>query len=130
VVKPVCGGSTIGTSVVMSEKHIDEALQEAAYYGEEILVEKYVEGVDITVGILNGEPLPLIQIVPKSGFYDYASKYTPGNTEYLIPAPLSETVTKNAQDLGVAAYQALECTGAARVDLLLTKQGETYHFRS
>jgi D-alanine-D-alanine ligase len=124
VVKPVCGGSTIGTSIVRSEKDIDEALQRAAYYGEEILVEKYVEGVDITVGVLNGEPLPVIQILPKSGFYDYASKYTPGKTEYLIPAPLPETITKRAQDLGVAAYQALECTGAARVDLLLSEQGE------
>jgi len=124
VVKPVCGGSTIGTSIVMSEKEIDEALQRAAYYGEEILVEQYVEGVDITVGVLNGEPLPVIQIVPKSGFYDYSSKYTPGKTEYLIPAPLPETITKSAQELGVAAYQALECTGAARVDFRLGDHGE------
>ena len=123
VVKPVCGGSTIGTSIVKSEKEIDDALQRAAYYGEEILLEQYVEGVDITVGVLNGEPLPVIQIVPKSGFYDYASKYTLGKTEYLIPAPLPETITKNAQDLGVAAYQALGCRGAARVDFRLGEHG-------
>ena len=124
VIKPVCGGSTIGTSIVMCEKDIDEALQRAAYYGEEILVEQYVEGVDITVGVLNGDPLPVIQIVPKSGFYDYASKYTPGKTEYLVPAPIPETITKKAQELGVAAYRALECTGAARVDFRLSDQGE------
>ena len=124
VVKPVCGGSTIGTSIVRSKEDIAEALQNAAYYGEEILVEQFFEGVDITVGVLNGEPLPVIQIVPKTGFYDYESKYTPGKTEYLIPAPLPETITKRAQELSVAAYRALECTGAARVDLLLGEQGE------
>ena len=124
VVKPVCGGSTIGTSIVMSQAEIGEALHKAAFYGGEILVEEYIEGTDVTVGILNGEPLPVIQIVPKSGFYDYTSKYTPGKTEYIIPAPLSHHTTQQAQMLGVAAYRALECMGAARVDFRLDQKGE------
>lgn len=124
VVKPVCGGSTIGTTIVTSPDDMSEALQSAARYGDEILVEKYVDGVDITIGVINGEPLPVIQIVPRSGFYDYTSKYTPGKTEYLVPAPLPRQTTEKAQALAKAAYQALECAGAARVDFRLDQKGE------
>jgi len=124
VVKPVCGGSTIGTSVVRSYEEIKTALQKASLYSDELLIEKYVEGTDLTVGILEGKPLPLIQIIPKSGFYDYSSKYTPGETEYRIPAPLPQEVTRRAQKLAVSAFQALQCSGVARVDLRLTPQEE------
>jgi D-alanine-D-alanine ligase len=119
VVKPACGGSTIGISIVQSHDELEGALREAATYDQEVLIEEYVEGVDITVGILNGECLPPIEIVPRSGFYDYESKYTPGKTEYMIPARLSRELTKHAQMLGLAAYNALHCTGAARVDFRL-----------
>jgi D-alanine-D-alanine ligase len=119
VVKPVCGGSTIGISLVRSRDELEGALNEAAAYDREVLIEEYVDGVDITVGVLNGVCLPPIEIMPKSGFYDYESKYTPGRTAYLIPARLSRELTGKAQELGLAAYQALQCSGAARVDFRL-----------
>ncbi|MCD6353414.1 MAG: D-alanine--D-alanine ligase [Proteobacteria bacterium] len=123
IVKPVCGGSTIGTTIATSRNELEEALKSAAGYDQEILVERYVKGVDITVGIINGEPLPVIEIVPESGFYDYTSKYTPGKTEYIIPARLSQERAESAQKMGVTAYQALQCAGAARVDFWMDKKG-------
>lgn len=123
VVKPACGGSTIGTSIVSSPSELDAALREAAQYDQELLIEEYIDGVDITVGVLNGEYLPPIEIVPKSGFYSYESKYTPGKTEYIIPARLSQETTEKAQTLGLTAYRALQCSGAARVDFRADRHG-------
>jgi len=123
VVKPASGGSTIGTTIVKSKKEIEEALKKAAEYDQEILVEKYIEGRDITVGILDGKHLPVIEIVPKSGFYDYEAKYVPGKSEYIVPARLPSEITKKANKLGEAAYRVLKCSGAARVDFRLDKKG-------
>jgi len=123
VVKPVCGGSSIGTSIVQSISDLEEALRGAAEYEPDILVEQFVEGTDITVGVLNGEALPIVEVVPKSGFYDYSNKYTKGRTEYIVPARLSEDTTKAAQGLALAAYRALQCAGAARVDFRLDRSG-------
>lgn len=116
VVKPVCGGSTIGTTIVRRREDLHEALRVASEYEPDILIEQFVEGIDITVGVLNGNALPVVEMVPQSGFYDYRSKYTKGATEYIVPARLSVETTKTAQGLAVAAYQALQCAGAARVD--------------
>lgn len=123
VVKPVCGGSTIGTTIVHRREDLEEALRVAAEYEPDILIEQFVDGVDITVGVLNGNPLPVVEMVPKSGFYDYRSKYTQGATEYIVPARLSAETTARAQGLAVAAYQALQCAGAARVDFRLDGSG-------
>jgi len=123
VVKPACGGSTIGTSIVKSRNELEEALKKAAEYDQETLVERYVDGKDITVGILNGKHLPVVEIVPKSGFYDYDSKYTPGKTEYIVPARLPQEIAEKAQKLGVAACRALQCSGAVRVDFRLDRKG-------
>jgi len=124
IVKPACGGSTIGTTIVNSSHALEKAIQDASEYDRKVLVEQYVEGVDITVGVIDGQALPIIEIVPKSGFYDYTSKYTPGKTEYIIPARLSRETSKRVQTMGITAYQALECAGAARVDFLMDKKGE------
>ena len=123
VAKPVCGGSTIGISIVKSQDELRAALAKAAEHDQEIFVEQYIEGRDITVGILNGEPLPVIEIVPKSGFYDFEAKYAPGKTDYVVPARVPDAITENAQKLGVAAYHALQCAGAARVDFRMDEQG-------
>jgi D-alanine-D-alanine ligase len=72
--------------------------------------------------VLNGEPLPIIKIVPKSGFYDYQSKYTPGQTEYILPAPLDAVLYNRLQETSVAACQALSCRGAARVDFMVREK--------
>lgn len=123
VVKPVCGGSTIGTTIVQRREDLEEALRCAAEYEPDILIEQFVDGVDITVGVLNGKALPIVEMVPKSGFYDFRSKYTPGQTEYIVPARLSAETTSTAQRMAVAAYQALQCAGAARVDFRLDRAG-------
>jgi D-alanine-D-alanine ligase len=123
VAKPVCGGSTIGISIVKSQDELRGALETAAEYDEEIFVEQYVDGRDITVGVLNGEHLPVIEIVPKSGFYDFEAKYAPGKTDYVVPARVPDETRENAQKLGVAAYHALQCAGAARVDFRMDQQG-------
>ena len=76
----------------------------------------------MTVSILNNEPLPIIKIVPKSGFYDYESKYTPGHTEYLLPAPLEAILYNRLQEVSVAACKALSCRGVARVDFMVKER--------
>jgi len=123
VAKPVCGGSTIGISIVESRNELRNALTKAAAFDQEIFVEHYVEGRDITVGILAGEQLPVIEIVPKSGFYDFEAKYSPGKTDYVVPARVPDKISKNAQDLALEAYHALHCAGAARVDFRMDQQG-------
>jgi len=119
VVKPAREGSTIGISIVRDQKELEQGLIEALRHDDLILVEDFVEGDEITVSVLNGKPLPIIKIVPKSGFYDYESKYTPGQTEYLLPAPLEAELYGKLQEISVEACKALSCRGAARVDFMV-----------
>ena len=118
VVKPAREGSTIGVSIVKKEEDLLPALKEAGKYDDEILVEKFMEGKEITVGILEDLPLPIIEIVPRSGFYNYHSKYTKGETQYLIPAPMAREKYLYAQEISFKAFKALGCSGCARVDLM------------
>ena len=118
VVKPAREGSTIGVSIVQKEEELGPALKEAGEYDEEILVEEFMKGKEITVGILDDIPLPIIEIVPKSGFYDYHSKYTKGETQYILPARISREKYLYAQEISFKAFQTLGCSGVARVDLM------------
>jgi D-alanine-D-alanine ligase len=118
VVKPAREGSTIGVSIVQKEEELGPALKEAGEYDEEILVEEFMKGKEITVGILEDIPLPIIEIVPKSGFYDYHSKYTKGETQYILPARISREKYLYAQEISLKAFQTLGCSGVARVDLM------------
>ncbi len=118
VVKPAREGSTIGVSIVRTEEEGIPALRKAAKYDEEILVEAFMKGKEITVGILDDLPLPIIEIAPKSGFYDYHSKYTKGETQYIIPARVAREKYLYAQEVALKAFQALGCCGFARVDLM------------
>ena len=126
VVKPSREGSTIGVSIVRTEEERLRALQEAGKYDEEILVEGFMKGKEITVGILEDIPLPIIEIVPKSGFYDYHSKYTKGETEYIIPARIPREKYLYAQEMGLKAFQTLGCSGFARVDMMTDEEGNPY----
>lgn len=126
VVKPAREGSTIGVSIVRTEGERLLALREAAKYDEEILVEEFVRGKEITVGILEDIPLPIIEIVPKSGFYDYHSKYTKGETQYIIPARIPREKYLYAQEISRRAFQALGCSGCARVDLMTDEDGNPF----
>jgi D-alanine-D-alanine ligase len=122
VVKPAREGSTIGISIVRDREQLEAGLAEALRHDDLVLVEDFIRGDEVTVSVLNGEPLPIIQIVPKSGFYDYASKYTPGQTEYLLPAPLNAVLYDRLQQTASAACRALSCRGAARVDFMVRER--------
>ncbi|MBI3616152.1 MAG: D-alanine--D-alanine ligase [Candidatus Omnitrophica bacterium] len=119
VVKPAAQGSSYGMSIVDSAGELPRAMEEASRYGDRILLEEYLPGPELTVGILEDEPLPVIQIVPKRRFYDFIAKYTPGMTEYLVPAPLPGELTRQVQELARAAHEALGCRSFSRVDLIL-----------
>jgi D-alanine-D-alanine ligase len=119
VVKPSREGSTIGISIVRTRKELEAGLDEALRHDDLILIEDYIRGDEVTVSVLNGEALPIIKIVPKSGFYDYQAKYTPGQTEYLLPAPLEAVLYNRLQEVSVAVCKALGCRGAARVDFMV-----------
>ena len=118
VVKPAREGSTIGVSIVQKEEELAPALKIAVEYDEEILVEEFMKGKEITVGILEDIPLPIIEIVPRSGFYDFHSKYTKGETQYILPARISREKYLYAQEISLKAFQILGCSGVARVDLM------------
>ncbi len=122
VVKPAREGSTIGISIAHDRAELEAGLAEALKHDDLVLIEDYIQGDEITVSILNNESLPIIQIVPKSGFYDYESKYTPGHTEYLLPAPLEAVLYNRLQETSVAACKALACRGAARVDFMVRER--------
>src|SRR4030065_2436918 len=111
VVKPAREGSTIGISIVKRKEELIPALKEAGQYDEEILVEEFMKGSEITVGLLEDIPLPVIEIVPKSGFYDYHSKYTKGETQYILPARIPREKYLYAQEIGLRAFQELGCSG-------------------
>ena len=119
VVKPAREGSTIGVSIVRDRDGLRSGLAEALRHDPLVLVEEFIAGAEVTVGVLGVEPLPVIQVVPKGGFYDYQSKYTPGQTEYLLPAPLPTAVYGRLQGAALAACRALGCRGAARVDFMV-----------
>ncbi len=126
VVKPAAEGSTIGVSIVKEEEDLEGALKEAYKYGDTVLVEEFVEGREITVGILGEEPLPVIEIIPETGFYDYRAKYTPGLTRYEVPAKLPRETAIMVQDMALLAHRALGCRDVSRVDFRLAEDGTPY----
>ena len=126
VVKPPCQGSSIGISRVMCEAEWEPALREALRFGPEALVEEYIPGRELTVGIVDCEPLPVIEIVAPNGNYDYESKYTKGRTQYLVPAPLNETIADHCRGIAMRTFEVLGCQGFARVDFRLAADGKPY----
>ncbi|HDS15185.1 MAG TPA: D-alanine--D-alanine ligase [Proteobacteria bacterium] len=120
VVKPVAEGSSLGMTIVTDEKQLPEALAQAHRYNQPVLLESYVPGLELTAAVLNGEPLPLIEIRARGGVYDYRAKYTKGYSEYLVPAPVTDEITREVQSLACAAARILSCDrGAVRVDFRL-----------
>jgi len=121
VVKPVNEGSTFGISIVHEDTELAPALEEAFRYCGEVIVERFVQGVEISVPVLGADPhaLPAIEIIPKSGFYDYEMKYTPGATEEICPARISPLAAERAGEYAVRAHHALGCYGVSRTDLIV-----------
>ena len=122
VVKPAREGSTIGLTIARDSKQLEAGLDEALTHDDLVLIEDFIPGDEVTVGVLNGEPLPIIKIVPKSGFYDYESKYTPGMTEYILPAPLEAVLYNRLQECAANACRAMSCRGAVRVDFMVRER--------
>lgn len=122
VVKPVSEGSSVGVTIVSGKGEIDAALKEAFQYGPRILIEKYIAGMEVQVGILGAEALGVIEIRPKTKFYDYTAKYVPGMSEHLFPAPLPPKIYGEVLEWGLRAHQVLGCGGYSRVDLLVDRE--------
>jgi len=126
VVKPKREGSSIGLTKVKDRKGLNTAIEEAFKYDDEILIEEFIKGRELTVGILDEKPLPVIEIVTKKGHYDYRAKYESPDTRYLVPAPLKIAVAKKAQDAGIRAHSALGCRSFSRVDMILGEDNKIY----
>ena len=122
VVKPVREGSTIGITIARDRKELESGLIEALRYDDTVMVEDFIDGLEVTVGVLGGEALPIIQIVPEQGFYDYTAKYTPGKTEFILPAPLEPRLYNRVQEVAERACRILGCRGAARVDFMVRQR--------
>jgi D-alanine-D-alanine ligase len=127
VLKPADQGSSVGIRIADTKQELLEAAGELISSHGSLLVEDYVPGRDLTVGIIskNGKEvaLPVVEPRPKNRFYDYEAKYTEGRTDFLVPAPLDEATIKMVKQAGLAAHQALGCRGFSRVDLRLSKEG-------
>jgi D-alanine-D-alanine ligase len=122
ILKPNAQGSTIGCTIVKSIDGLGPAIEDAFKYDSTILVEQFIEGIEITAGLLgNEEPevLPLIEIEAKGGFYDYEAKYAPGGSAHIIPARISRLAEERARDYGVRSHKALQCAGMSRVDMIV-----------
>lgn len=126
VVKPCSGGSSIGVYIVETESDYNQAVKDSFRYEEEIVVEPYIKGREFACGIIDGQVLPVIEIVPKSGFFDYANKYQADATDEICPAPIEEDIAKKMQDATALAYDALKLDVYSRADFILTESGEIY----
>ncbi len=123
IVKPNAQGSTVGLSLVREETQLAPALDLAFRWDERALIEEFIAGRELTVGILGDQALPVVEVIPTHEIYDYECKYTSGRTQYICPADLSAMQTALAQELGLDAFRALGCRGYARVDFRLSPDG-------
>ena len=128
VVKPIGCGSSCGVSVVKSEEELKSAIDLAASYKQLILVEEYIKGREITVGILDGKALPIIEIVPHEGFYDYKNKYQAGLTDHICPARFDEEHTARAQKLAEKFFAILRMDSYGRIDMIFNEEEDDFYF--
>jgi D-alanine-D-alanine ligase len=132
VVKPARQGSTVGVVIVKSESELDEAMQEAGKYDRKLLVERFVSGRELTIGILGDQALPILEIIPKGGFYDFNTKYpflnpaAGASAQHVCPANIDAISTKKIQELSLQAFHALGLRVYARVDVILSDTGEPF----
>lgn len=126
VVKACCGGSSVGVSIATTEAEYADAITEAFRYDDEVVIEEYIKGREFSVGVIDGRALPVIEIVPLHGFYDYKNKYQAGSTIETCPANLSREQTEKMQAYAVKAYQILRLHKYARMDFMMNEAGEMY----
>jgi len=126
VVKPVDQGSTIGVTVVHAWSELEGAVDAAARYGDRVLIERYIPGRELAVGILGDQALPAVEIEPTRDVYDYECKYTKGMSRYTCPARIDEKLARRAEEAALAAFRLLSCADFARVDVRLAPDGTPY----
>jgi len=126
IVKPARQGSAIGVSLVKSKKEFFNAAKNAFKYDDEILVEQFIKGTEITVGVLGGKALPVVEIVPKGKFYDFKSKYAKGGSKHIIPARISKKAYALAQKTAAQVFKALNCRAVSRIDMIVDKNGKAW----
>ena len=132
VVKPARQGSTVGVVIVKNASELDSAMAEAAKYDGKLLIEKFVPGRELTIGVLGDHALPILEIIPKGGFYDFNNKYpflnpqAGGGAEHVCPAKIDATKTNQIQELALRAFRALGLVVYARVDVLLSDSGDPF----
>ncbi|HEX8489872.1 MAG TPA: D-alanine--D-alanine ligase, partial [Chthoniobacterales bacterium] len=130
VIKAPRQGSTVGVHIIQNERDVDAAIADASTYDRELLVEKFIHGRELTIGILGDQALPIIEIIPKGGFYDFTNKYpflnpsAGGGAEHVCPAKISEEQTRAVQELALRAHRALGLRVYSRVDIILPDEGE------
>lgn len=126
VVKPACQGSTIGVNVVKRKKELAEALEEAFIYGDMVLVEKFIKGRELTVGVLDKKALPVVEIRPKHSIFDYNAKYDDPDTSYIVPADISSDIENEIKRLGLLVHNSLGLKDFSRIDLILDEDGTPF----
>ena len=126
IVKPSKQGSTVGLSVVKEPSALAPAIREAFRYDDEVMLERFIAGRELTVGVLGGEALPVGEIIPKHEIYDYECKYTAGMAEEIFPADLTDEQRREIQDQALRAFRALKLRGCARIDFRLGEDGRFY----
>ncbi len=126
VVKPQHEGSSIGLSIVDSKDQLAEAIKNASAYRGDVIVERFIPGREITVGLIEGEALPVIEIIAANNCYDYNAKYLAKDTKYIVPAELDNGIAEKAQEIALRAHNALGCEGFSRVDMRLADSGDIY----
>jgi D-alanine-D-alanine ligase len=130
VIKAPRQGSTVGVHIIRNEREIDAATEDAGKYDRELLVEKFIPGRELTIGILGDQALPILEIIPKGGFYDFTNKYpflnpgAGGGAEHVVPAKIPEEQTRAIQDLALRAHRALGLQVYSRVDIMFPEEGE------
>lgn len=130
VIKAPRQGSTVGVHIIRNEREVDAAMVDASTYDRELLVEKFIPGRELTIGILGDQALPILEIIPKGGFYDFTNKYpflnpsAGGGAEHVCPAQIPEEQTRAIQDLALRAHRALGLQVYSRVDIMLPEEGE------
>ena len=124
VIKPATHGSSVGLSIIGREEDLDNAIASAFIFDQRAIIEEYIKGRELTVGILDNSALPVIEIVPKKMFFDFEAKYKPGMTDYIVPAELEEGVAKKTMDAALSAHKLLGCFGCSRVDMILSEDNQ------
>lgn len=126
VVKPSSNGSSIGLSIVDKKEDTERAVAGAFKFDERVVLERYIPGRELTVGILDEEPLPVIEIIPKNRFFDFQAKYQSHDTQYIVPAQIPDEAAEKAGRAALSAHRLLGCFGFSRVDMLMDAGGKLF----